>query len=258
MKVTMTKRPAAEVAGYFDLQLRFADRLAAAANRPLAEMLGEVTNLHRRFGLGRLDPAAPGPDWRRFVTGVTDRPVAEDRLAWTVAAYEAAPPEPLPPDQTAFGAFACELADAEGQIRIHFHNVVDEDGPEGPLARSRAPMRRAELTAMFTHIAVTQPQARRLAGASWLYNLEAYRRLFPAVYAESRTPCPEPHRLNGSSTWGQAIDHRNRVRPEVRERLLHGPLDPAAPWRAFPLPALMTHAPLSAFYDFYGVGAVSR
>lgn len=258
MTVTMRKRPTAEVADYFDLQLRFADRLAATAGRPLSEVLGEVTNLHRRFGLGRLDPAAPGPEWRRFVTGLTERPAAEDRMAWTLAAYETAPPEPLPPGQTAFGAFACELADPDGLIRIHFHNLTQDEGPDGPLARSRAATRRAELTAMFAHIAATQPQARRLGGASWLYNLEAYRRLFPSVYVESRTPCPEPHRLSGSSTWGQVIDHRGALRPGLREQLLEGPLDPEKPWRAFPLPALMTHAPLDAFYDFYGVGAVSR
>lgn len=258
MAIAVKKRPAVEMADYFDLQLRFADRLAQASGHPFSQVVGEATNLHRRFGLGRLDPAAPKAEWRDFAEGLSQRSQPQDRLAWTLEAYEAAPPEPLPEDQTAFGFFACERADEDGQIRIHFHNVGDEEGPEGPLAESRAPARRAELAAMFAHIAVTQPEARRLAGASWLYNLEAYRRLFPPAYADSRTPCPEPHRLNGSSTWGQAIDHRNRVRPEVRERLLQGPLDPKAPWRAFPLQALMTHAPLAVFYDFYGVAALSR
>ncbi len=253
MAVAAMKRPAADVADYFDLQLRFADRVAQASGRPFGELLGETTNLHRRFGFGRHDPAAPDPKWRDFVAGLSARPAPEDRLAWTLAAYDAAPPEPLPPDQTAFGVFACERADEDGQIRIHFHNLGDAEGPEGPLAHSRAPARRAELTAMFAHIAATQPEARRLAGASWLYNLEAYRRLFPPAYADSRTPCPEPHRLSGSSTWGQAVDHRGEVRPGMRERLLEGPLDPDAPWRAFPLQALMTKAPLAVFYDFYGV-----
>ena len=35
------KRPAADVADYFDLQLRFADRVARASGRPFAELLGE-------------------------------------------------------------------------------------------------------------------------------------------------------------------------------------------------------------------------
>ncbi len=258
MAVAAAKRPAAAMADYFDLQLRFADRLAQASGRPIAETVSWATNLHRRFGLGRLESAPPGQVWGAFVAGLAARATAEDRLAWTLRVYEDAPPEPLPPGQTAFGFFACEPADDDGQVRIHFHNIVEEDGPGGPLAHARAGARRAELTAMFAHIAATQPQARRLAGASWLYNLEAYRRLFPAVYAQSRTPCPEPHRLSGSSTWGQAIDHHCRVRPEVRERLLQGPLDPAAPWRAFPLQALMTHAPLCAFYDLYGIAPVSR
>jgi hypothetical protein len=39
---------------------------------------------------------------------------------------------------------------------------------------------------MFAHIAEHEPQATTVCGASWLYNCEAYRRLFPPSYTARR------------------------------------------------------------------------
>jgi hypothetical protein len=55
---------------------------------------------------------------------------------------------------------------------------------------------------------------------SWLYNLDAYKRLFPSAYRRSvREPGFAPH-LNGTSTWGQVLDWRQQVKPAMRDAVL--------------------------------------
>ncbi len=158
------------------------------------------------------------------------------------------------PGQIAFGCFAHEAPTDEGFVKIHFNNRdTDQDG--GPLARSKIDRRRAELTAMLAHIQENHPNATRLAGRSWLYHLEAYRRLFPPDYVASRVQAPGPLHLSGTSTWGQLIDSREAIRPEIRDALFEGlkTLDPEAPWRAFPLHPLAVSAPLPSFYAAFAL-----
>ena len=243
---------AERLGGYFDLQLQLAERMAAVSGRPLADTVLVYTNLHRRLGLGM--PKPPAAAWGPFVERLTALPTRAERVVWTQETYAAAPDEPIPPGQTRFGCFACEPADDEGAVRIHFYNR-EQDDEVGPLGLEKLPRRRSELTAMFGHVRATWPQAQTLRGASWLYHIEAYRRLFPEAYVASRQPISRHIPLQGTSTWGQLIDHRELVRPGPAAAFTANleRLDPEAPWFAFPLRALETQAPLALFYEFYGV-----
>jgi hypothetical protein len=137
-------------------------------------------------------------------------------------------------------------------VKIHFSNR-DTDEAGGPLASAKVGTRLAELAAMTRRIAEQHPDATHISGQSWLYNLEAYRRLFPPEYVETRAAAPAPVYLSGTSSWGQLIDSRETIRPEVRAALLSNlaDLDPAAPWTAFPLRVLAVRAPLETFVRFY-------
>jgi hypothetical protein len=136
-------------------------------------------------------------------------------------------------------------------VRIHFSNRDSADG-RGPLARAKADRRISELREMFGHIHARHPDAKTVRGGSWLYNLEAYRRLFPPEYAAS-TFEPEQVRLDGTSSWGQLLDFRGLVKPAVRQALLDNvaSVDIAAPWTAFPMRALGAEGEIERFYRFY-------
>jgi len=239
---------------YFELQLRFAECIAGRASMAIDEAVTRYTNLHRRFGLGVIGDAPPSADWTRYVRRLTQLGSAGERLAWTQVFYVTCPEEAPSPGQTAFGCFSCEAPNEEGAIRIHFNNNKGEAG-QGPLSRSNAPLRIDELRAMFAFIRQAYPAAKSVNGASWLYNIEAYRRLFPPDYAASRRLPKGPVRLTGTSNWGQFLDHRGSVKPDLRRQFLDNleTLDVDAPWRAFPLPSLRTRAPMESFYGFYGV-----
>lgn len=233
---------------YFAVQLQFAERLAALSGSGLPAAVLRYTNLHRRFGFGTHDPGDPHPEWLRFEMQLVQLREFEDRLDWTVSCFAAAAPQADGANR--FGCFRFDPPDADGVVRIHFSNR-DADGVS-PLAPSKVERRQAELAEMCAYISLHHPGAKLIKGGSWLYNLDAYCRLFPPAYVASRTR-PAQARLNGTSTWGQLLTYRGEVKAQVRDHLLGalGRIELAAPWRAFPLQALGAEAPFKVFQDHF-------
>ncbi|HWA60292.1 MAG TPA: hypothetical protein VG939_02910 [Caulobacteraceae bacterium] len=247
------RQEAERLRDYFEVQLLFAEALALRSRRALPETCLAFTNLHRRFGLGRIDGEAPCAAWTRYAEGLERCGSGDERLEWTVAFFADAAPEASTTRR--FGCFSYELMDGGQVVRIHFSNRDSDDG-RGPLVRGKADRRRSELGEMFAFVRAHHADARAVRGGSWLYNLEAYRRLFPPEYAASVAE-PGRVRLDGTSSWGQLLDFTGQVKPDVRAALLANlvTLDPDAPWTAFPLRALAAQAPIEGFWRFYGVGA---
>lgn len=241
---------------YFEIQLRLAQRMTELTGGSLGEMTLRHTNLHRRLGFGVNPPGEGGtPGWQAYARALDAAPGLAAQVALSRATCAANPPETPPLEgQTLFGCFAHDPPRGDGVVRLHFFNL-DTDAVGGPLAPAKIVRRRAELAALTRHIREAHPGATAIAGRSWLYNLEAYRRLFPADYAASRTPAPPPLHLTGTSSWGQLIDAHERVRPQARDALLANlaTLDPEAPWLAFPLRVLATQAPIGSFAAAYGL-----
>lgn len=241
------------LAPYFALQLRLAEAVAARTREPLGAAVSRLTNLQRRFGLGLPDDGEAPPPWRDYLARLSALPTPQDRIAWTVECFAKGPPDRPNPAHLRFGCFSCEPPDAAGSVKIHFANEDSADGT-GPLSHLKADRRREELRAMFAQVRETWPNAASVRGASWLYNLKAYRRLFPPAFGASRLAPPQL-RLNGTSSWGQFLDHTEAVKPDLTAVFLRNleTLDASRPWLAFPLRALMTTAPIERFYDFYGL-----
>ncbi len=235
---------------YVEVQLALAATMAERAGRPFADACLEFTNLHRRLGFGRPTAGGPAPAWLDFAAGLQQRAAdAAERLDWTLAVFRETEPEA--PTYPRFGCFSFDPPDAQGQVRIHFGNRDSADGLS-PLHASKAQRRIADLRAMFAHLRAHHPDARSVKGGSWLYNLDAYCRLFPPEYVAARV-VPDAVRLDGTSTWGQLLDFCSAVKPAVRQTVLANldRLDPAAPWLAFPLRALHTTADIEHFHRFY-------
>ena len=230
-----------------DLQVEFAQLVAERTGLPLARALIDYTNLYVRFGLGRaFDPAHPL--WREYVDGLA----AVDPRAWTRQFYGRRAAAVQPPNLVAtFGCFSYSDLDGE-RIRLHFHDA-EADG-RSPLAKDRQDARRAELAALFVHVRRTRSGPRRVIGRSWLYNLEAYRRLFPAPYLATARPLSDAFRY--MPLWGQFLTRggglREAAAQELRERLARwsGGSDLAA---CFPLQVLAVEASVGEFYRFHQV-----
>ncbi len=239
---------------FFGVQLHYACVLSAKAGMPLAEAITFHTNFHRLFAYGNLGKMTPDPEFVVLVRDVVALS-AEMRLDHLIAAYAERAADPWPPERFPFGNhFACEAPNEAGIVRIHFRNRFNTDA-HGPLHASNVAQRRADLTAMFAFVADRWPDATAINGASWLYNMAAYRRLFPADYGASRMPMIGPRSMHGLSTWGQFLEFRGGAKPEMVERFKRGldALDVTQPWLSFPYQVLATTAPLTSFRREYGV-----
>lgn len=191
--------------GFFDLNLRFARKVAEVSGIPLEGALLGYTHCYVRFTNLR-DFAMDNPVWQAYLAGLRD---AADPLEWTYAFYleqDARAPSRLRGPQ--FGCFSYSRL-PDGQVRLHFHNA--EPGDEHPLGDSRLAQRREELAALVAHVREHAPDATRVAGGSWLYNLEAYRRLFPPAFLASARPGEGDFQF--MTLWGQFLDRRGGVRP---------------------------------------------
>jgi hypothetical protein len=238
---------------YFDLQLRFAEAVAAAAALPFSDTVRRYTNFYRRFGLASLRGAPIAPEWNGYIAYLVTLETQEQRVAWTQTFFAQSPPDSPLSGERQFGCCRYDPPDAEGVVRIHSANR-DNDGVS-PLDRSKIERRKKELTAMFTHVRKTHADAREVRGRSWLLNLEAHNRLLPPAYCATREVLKADIGFQGSSTWGQFLDHRGNVKPAMRERFLEnlGRLDPNRLWEVFPLPPCRAHAPIQVFYEFYDI-----
>lgn len=119
-----------------------------------------------------------------------------------------------------------------------------------PLASANTGARVQELCELFSYVRRKEPGVLSVRGVSWLYNLEAYRRLFPRSYVMSIQAIDVPLHLNGSSSWGQVLNWRQEVKANMRDALLARmtTMRPEAPWKAFPLQALTAASNVAEFY----------
>lgn len=228
------------------LVLRFAARFATVEGVAQDEALLRATPLYPNFRLGT-DFDHAQPIWQEFLAGYE---AAADPLDWTHHFYLA---HARQYPQYEYGCFRYHYDPETRTAGLHFGNR-DTSGL-GALSRERRPERMRELTALFTDIRQAHPEVETFRGGSWLYNLPAYRSLFPPEYIATATPARPG--LTFLDVWGQFLDGRWRLRPEPAQRFLAG--TELATTRtqledSFPLHPLRLRAPIRYFYRFYGIG----
>ena len=232
----------------FDLQIEFAETVSALSGLPLTRTLLEYTNFYIRFGFGRTFDQTH-PSWQEYLAGLHD---VNDPREWTYDFYVRRPDTMAAPAVVAtFGCFSYAQSSRD-RLRLHFHNA-ETDG-RSPLAMERRDRRLADLAALFAHVKHTVREPLRVVGASWLYNLGAYRRLFPESCLATAQVIRD--RFRHMPLWGQFVNRHGDVREgmarQFRERLgrqssLQG-LD-----QCFPFQVLSVEAPVDEFYRFHGV-----
>jgi hypothetical protein len=236
---------------FFSFQVSAARTLARRFALPLTEALFHYTTLSKT--------AVRPADWDAFATDIaaaTD--VAHDTDQWY---FRGRDPDPTPDDtdfhgRPLFGCFYYIVRD-ETVIRPHF---VKNDRHARPLSADRAHVRRSELRAMFAHIRAHEPQATTVRGNSWLYNLHAYRRLFPPAYT-AVLPESEEGEFQFLARWGQLFDRNWDVRQPEGEhflRALEEITSPAQLRHCFPYQIRQPRCAIAQMYGFYGVTADMR
>jgi len=232
---------------FFDLQLQFASRVITLSGLPLSRTLLDYTNFYIRFGLGHgFDPAHPV--WQEYLAGLEH---TDARREWTYRFYLRSLAATPPSLVGTCGCFSYSKL-SNTHIRLHFQNA--EPSGASPLALDRRRHRLADLTQLFGHIKRIESGPLKVIGASWLYNLDAYCRLFPALYI--KTARVMHRRFRHMPLWGQFLNRRREVKQDMASeflRRLESQSNVEQLDQCFPLQVLRVEASVSAFYDFYDV-----
>jgi hypothetical protein len=154
-----------------------------------------------------------------------------------------------------FGCFRYRFIEnekGEGIVKIHFLN--NRTSKEGPLASSQKESRLRELKNMFKDVKDNHPNAKYVEGGSWLYNLEAYKRLFPKEYfIYMKSSHPKPQRL---VIWGQFVNSEWSIKKDIAERFLNRLASAKTQEdleKVFELVDLFPKSKIDYFYKFYSI-----
>ena len=222
---------------FFDLQLRFAAKVADLSGLPLTETVGSHTNIYVRLAMGpRLDCANPA--WLEYISTLA---VARDPAAWTYEVHLRRAQLPAGPEMAASVGCFSYAPFGPGRVRLHFRS--GHQLSESPLSLANEHLRRRELATLLTQVVSSSPNI-HVVGASWLYNLRAYRRLFPEPYLGRLKPLEHPYQR--MPLWGQFLHRDRTVRKEAAQGFhsqLARAVNLAALSSCFPLPVLSATVP---------------
>ncbi|HEX8982530.1 MAG TPA: hypothetical protein VF792_07170 [Ktedonobacterales bacterium] len=235
---------------YFELQVCFARRVSSLISAPFEDALLHWTSFYKLLGAsGEFDPA--DAVWRGLLARLRDDASLDEQTTAIHDYYlQRYPDIPSFADQPHWGCFAYEWRPEARSVRLHFGNM-DSSEP-GPLSRQRIEVRKAELRSMMSDAHRTHPAAEWVIGGSWLYSLEAYRRLFPASFGQSAT-LDEPH-IQFRALWGQFLRSDFSIE-SGRAALLLASINTLTDIQkyadCFPVQVMLTRAPMREFLNFY-------
>ncbi len=256
---------------FFQLQFDFAKAIQEKTGEPLLEIIEGKTGILRR-NIGNYD----GFKFVSFKNGITEGNIVDfaySEYLKNLDKNDMEPAEYHPEGSRSFGCFSHWLEeDNSDTIEIHFQN--NEFNKVGPLDKSKIELRKKELRDLLLDIKTRYPQVKNISGLSWLYNLPAYRRLFPVSYVNNLEP--NLYRMQwrrGTTIWGQFIDSEYKLRQPLVEELLrkikdlpveHSPegekiVDLSKVFEGYDKggtnlrPPLKTHGPIEDFYKMYGI-----
>lgn len=232
---------------FFGIQELFARRVSAVAGIPLEEALLMYTSYYKRIGVEDWKFSASHPLWRCLSEDINQgqSPAEAAFELYKVKRSRAT-------EKTK--RFGCMGFDCRREtVVMHFRN--DFSSAQGPLSRHHMADRLVELGEMFAYLSRHHPEAQFVERFSWLYNYEAYRRLFPREYTTNMELVEgAPVRLH--STWGQFIDSSGAMCPE-RTGTFKQKVGTATSLDellgSFPFSVYKPRAEIWFFYFFYGV-----
>jgi hypothetical protein len=231
--------------GFFDLQLKFAERMVVLTGQELPQILLDYSYFYASFLIDReFNPAHPV--WQEFLVKLEGKlPPAE--VAHNFYLKRQAE---IPDGNNYFGCFYYNRLGETNIVNNHFKNRDDS----GVLGKARFAVRQQELTEMYRHIRQHEPWVEAVRGKTWMYNREAYRRLYPPEYIATAQPVPSEYRF--LATWGQFVEYTGEVRSDMTTKFLQevaqaNTLEEID--QCFPYRILQLDCPIHYFYEYYKI-----
>ncbi len=242
---------------FFELQLKFAQKILEKFGGEMDDILFNYTTFPRSIDLLKPPFDHSNLIWRQYIQGLR---AAGDPAEWTYNYYLAHhSPEPTSKDteihgHKPFGGFYFVLRN-EHIIRPHSIRLADDLSPYSPFSSKRLDESLGNLKRMFQFIKETIEGTNTVVGNSWMYNLEAYRRLFPSEYTKDMKES-SANEFQFLALWGQFFDWKGDIKAHLAEQLLsriERIANKEQLRHCFPFQVMMPKYGIQAFYDFYGI-----
>lgn len=250
--------------GLFDTQYKFAKIMAERQGISLIDAVKEYAPLLNKA-------IHTEGEEKELIPGLTDENLAEAGYAELLErrkSYDKSGLKYHDEKEARFGCSYYRYDEAAQTIAPHFFNAEAEeefvdgvDVSKGPLSKEKLERRKAELTEMFQDIKAKHPNAKYVRGKSNLYNLEAYRRLYPPTYKVVDVDYDPALWKGNTDIWGQFLGgntknpgeygFKQELADEFLKRAKEVPLDRLVD--AVSLPPRNAHGEIQDFYDFYGI-----
>lgn len=248
---------------YFELQYEFAKILSEKTDYSLLKIIDICTPLLRTYIYIQNDSHTS----MHLRNGVSENNVLQ--FAYHAYLQTAQSKKELmvyhPDDSTVYGCFSYDRDNMEQkkEIRIHFQNR--EFDIVGPLDISKIEQRKKEMADMFRDIRMNHPDVETVTGLSWLYNIQAYRRLFPETYFQHESVNENIFQWRrGTTIWGQFIHGDYTVKTDTTRELLTrlralqeikplSQLYKSSTNNSPILPPLQEKGPIQDFYHMYAI-----
>lgn len=194
---------------YFNLQLKFAQRITEITREDLSSVLFQYTSFYKSFRIEGWEFSLNNPIWNEFLNELNqNNNVNENIYNFYLKQIQL---KGVKNEKKLFGCFSYEYDEDKHEVSIHFTNV---DTPEpGALSKERMDVRTKELKQMFKEIKEIYPDAKTVTGFSWLYNIEAYKRLFPPEYIQNSKIITDWFR--STALWGQFLDSAGEIKKDL-------------------------------------------
>jgi len=250
--------------GLFDTQFKFAKIMAEREGVSVIEAVEKYAPL--------LNKAihTEGED-KELIPGLNDENIAEAGYAEVLKRRKSYDKAGLKYHDEKEARFGCSYYRYDGEtktVALHFFNAEAEekfedgkDVSKGPLSKEKLDRRKAELADMFRDIKTKHPDAQYVSGKSNLYNLEAYRRLYPPTYEVGDIDYSPELWKGQTDIWGQFLGghekapgeygFKQELADEFLEKAKEVPLDKLVD--ATLMPPRTAHGNIQDFYDFYGI-----
>lgn len=250
--------------GLFDTQYKFAKIMAERQGISLIDAVKEYAPLLNKA-------IHTEGEEKELIPGLTDENLAEAGYAEVLERRKSYDKEGLKYHDEKEDRFGCSYYrydEATQTIAPHFFNAEAEeefvdgkDVSKGPLSKEKLERRKAELTEMFRDIKAKHPDAKYVKGKSNLYNLEAYRRLYPSTYEVGDIDYDPVLWKGNTDIWGQFLGgheknpgeygFKQELADEFLEKAKEVPLDRLVD--AVSMPPRTAEGDIQDFYDFYGI-----
>ncbi len=199
-----------------DLEIDFAVKASELESLPLSEALLKYTSLYGALFVPAPEYPKKDPQqeiWQNYLAYIKGKDLKQSTYDFYIKRTKE---RDRYTEKVEYSGKPCFIYNLDGEnMFLHFNN--NDGSAPGPLSKASIHQRLEELKNIFSDIKDKHPAVKTVNGYSWLYNIEAYTRLFPKDYLRNKIEVRDDF---GFNIYGQFLDSAENVKTDMAKEFL--------------------------------------